>query len=772
MEIRDSVTRINIGGINTGKGKKYDKPVKTQSDSATIGLKSEKFMPAKAEMQKLSKTAQEMKLAMKYFPDSEAKEAIEYFIENGMENGTKAGFFKKILFFHHKVKDSGKVLERLKKGKPVYIENERNEYSQVDNLDALQVLDSLKGRGKNTILPNNQFDALKFLEKGVDENDGFYNPGFWGEKKVNSFDAYNALRTGEEIQVSIGEQSDLKAFSPADLTEANALYGEGKNTILPQDQFQALKYLEHGKKHKDGLYADGDKINAYDALQRLQEGEDVGINVGSKRNLIANDTGDLAEANAFYGRGGNTIMPDKDFKLFKYFEKGKDPDDGFLIKGEKANAYQALQVLQSGGSVSINIGYAKGMVVRTTQDMAELDAFNGSGNNTILPENQFDSMKSFDRLGAYRTSGGRKINAYQSLQEMQEGSFAYIKYLGFIERARTPEDIHELDALQASDVNDILPQDQYDNLQAIKPYLCETGSPGSPAISSYGALQKFQNGNPVHYRMTGGDFDECMSRKAGNIKDLPDALTRLENQQEYDKYSFSFPEYTDKTTKEMKKTPDILKKDIQEAKSNINKSKNDIDNSENDIDRAESDVKRGKKDLINAERDLCHAELMDDEVTEYGYHYGYNYSTGKYEYHYGQHEVDNEEKEEKMRQAKSDISDAKRKIRNAESRLSDAETDLRRARRRLKAGELKLSSGESIEQLFPGLKALIESLDGDKFASQKNELKAKLSEIAEIAEPCGEMIQKNFSRYSKLLNVMETRPGRPDGWIPPKPRME
>ncbi|MCD4786031.1 MAG: hypothetical protein K8T10_19600 [Candidatus Eremiobacteraeota bacterium] len=773
MEIRDSGARINIGGgINTGKRIKDEKSVKTKSDPVALCSKSEETMPESVETQKLSKTAQEMKSAMKYFPDSEAKEAIEYFSKNGMENGTEAGFFKKILFFHHKIKDSGKVLERLKKGKPVYIENERNGHSRVDNLDTLQVLDSLKGRGKNTILPDNQFDALKFLEKGVDENDGFYNPGFWGEKKVNSFDAYNALRTGEEIQVNIGEQSDLKAFSPADLTEANALYGEGENTILPQDQFQALKNLEHGEKEKDGLYVDGESVNAYDALQRLQEGENVGINVGSKSNLIAKDTGDLAEANAFYGQGENTIMPDKDFQLFKYFEKGKDPDDGFLIEGKKANAYEALQALQSGESVSINIGYVEGMVVRTTQDMAELDAFYGSGKNTILPENQFDSMKSFDQLGAYRTPGGRKINAYQSLQEMQGGSIAYIKYLGFIERARTPEDIHELDALEGKGVNDILPKDQYDNLQAIKPYLCESGSPTSLAISSYGALQKFQDGTPVHYRMEGGDFDELMSGKAGNINDLPDALTKLANQQEYDKYSFSFPEYEDKTAKEMKKTPDILKKDVQEAKSNIDKSKNDINDSKGNIDKAESDITRGKRDLRDAERDLLYAESMDDEVWEYGYDYGYNYSTGKYEYHFGQHQVENEEKVEEIRQAESDISDAERRIRRAKSQLSNAESDLESAKKRLEAGELRLSSGESIEQLFPSLRSLIESLDEDKFASQKDELQAKLSEMGEIAKPCGEEIQKNFSKYLKLLNVMESRPGRPDGWIPPEPRME
>lgn len=773
----DSVS-ANISGITMNRAIPVKKEEVRAGDIVSIGSTGEKTSPSRAEVMEkaLSKAAavksDDLKDSVKPFPDDQAQSAIDFFIENGMTNGTKAGVFKKFLFFHTRVKDSDEALSLLKKGKPVFIKNERNKYSPVDNLDNLQVLDSLKGRGENTILPDDQFSALRFLEKGPGEKDGLYNPGFFGKTRMNSYDAYYSLKRGEDIDINVDGKENLKARSPEDLAEANALYGEGKNTILPENQFDALKHFESGDDNNGGLFVSGDRVNAYDALQKLQKGEDVGVNTPQMKNLIARNPGDLPEADAFYGRGQNTVMPEKDFQLFKYFDKGKDGDDGFYVAGEKSNAYEALQRFQAGENAKVNIGDKTEMNVRDAADLAELDAFYGTETNTVMPDAHLDSMKYFDSTGAYRGNNFNQIDAYHALQVMQSGQPLAIENNGIKEKAYTPEDIHELDVLEGRGKNTILPQDQFDNLQAVKPYLFEKSGAGADKMSSYGALQKFQAGKPVVYAMTGGDFGENVSREAGNIDDLPDALTRLSNQQEYDKYRFSFPEYKDKTEKEMKKTPEILEADKKDARDGIDSSNREINHQEGKLSRAEHDLRNGKRDLDDAESDLSHARMMDDYKYEYGYHYGYNHQTGKHEYFYGRHRVENDEKQRKIRQAESDIDDAERKIRRAKDEISRAKRALEKAREQLQASELQLQMGGEIGLILPDLQSLMEGLNEGNFESEKSNLQAIFTQLNELAGPCGAKLQKNLTRQAKLLIVMDERPERPEGWTPPEPRME
>jgi len=852
MNIRPSDSSMNIAGVRSGKARvksKMDKGRKT--DTVSIGAGSEEQTPTKAELMEKSKPAKtpdSFEVHKKPYSDDEAKKAIQYFIDNGMENGTKSGFHRKILFFHFRVSSPDKVLDRLKKKKPVYIKNERNEYSRVDSKETLQVLDSLKGRGENTILAQDEFDALKFLEKGVDSDDGIYNPGFWGKTKVNSFDAYQVMRQGEIVEVNVGDKARLKVENLRNLAEANALYGQGKNTVLPQAQFDALKTLEKGKDENDGLYVDGERTNAYNALQNVKAGKTVGINIGKQANLIADDPQDLAEANVLYGGGHNTIMPDKDFQLFKYFDRGKDSNDGFYIEGNRSNAYEALQRFQDGKDVSLNIGDQEGLITGTPQDLAEadafygkgintimpdgdfqlfkyfdkgkdgndgfyidgrksnayqtlqrfqggknvsinigsreglkvwnakdmqeVDAFYGSGKNTILPQEQYDSMVYFDGLDSYRTSGSGHGNAYQALQEMQGGRAARIQHNGISERAYTPEDIHELDSLEGTGSNTILPQDQFDNLQDIKPYLYNGNRPDDKKMSAYGALQKFQKGNSIDYRIVGGDFSRLVFGEVDRIENLPDGLSRIENQQEYDKYQFSVPEYKEKTEKVMKKTPKILEKEKNQSKSNIKNAGDDIQSGKSDKSDAERRIRRAKSDLSDAEYDLRRARSMPENVDEYGYHYGYNSSNGKYEYHYGRHSVHNDEKDRKMRRARSDISDAKRKLRRSKSKLEEAQRAIKKAQDELRTAQIRLAAGEDITKLLPGLQALVGSINVENFSSLKEQLRADISKLVDTATPCGKDMQKNIDDSSILLKVMETRPERPEGWIPPTPRME
>ncbi len=775
MDIKRIETQLSTAPLTNIKiqEKKVDAPA--VQDTIAIASHSTDKQPTRSEILSQAKpTISEDPFVSekKPFSDEEAKKAIQYFIDHGMQNGKKAGFFKKILFIPISIKDPDKVLERIKNDKPVYLRNERNELSRVDSMDTLQVLDSLKGRGENTILKQDEFDALKFLEHGVDSDDGIYNPKFWGETKLNSYDAYKAMKDGKQLEVNIGEQKDLKAGNLRNMAEASALYGEGFNTILPQNQFDSLKYLEKGKDDNDGFYATGEKINAYQALQIAKEGGAVGINIDNRANLMASSTEDFAEANAFYGDGINTIMPDKEFKLFQYFEGGKDSDDGLYVNGSKANAYEALQKLQSGEGFSISVGNKSGLKVSNAGDLEEADAFYGSENNTILPPSHYDSMVYFDQGGDFVTKSGNPGNAYEALQAMQRGENAYINNHGIKECARTPEDIHELDALEGRGVNDILPQNQYDNLQRIKHYTCNGPSDSSEKISSYGTLQKFQDGEKVDYRMHGGDFSRSVYGKIDNIDNIPDALTKLANQQEYDKYKFSVPEYQEKSQKLNDKTPEILDRDINKSKNNINQANNDIDDSNRKINDAEHRIRRAKSDLDDAESDLRHARYMDDYVTEYGYHYGHNPQTGKYEYHYGSHRVENEEKKRKIRQAESDIDEAERKLRRAKSDKDSAERALSKAKTELQVAETRLAAGEDVSRILPELTSLINSVNNDNFSSLQRELKDKIAQLSERAKPCGSDLRSNLSDCGTLMKVMEERPERPNGWVVPYPRLE
>lgn len=783
----------NVSGVSLSRTSAKKAP-EVKSDVSGIDSQVEKFTPSRSESTEKTMTATKAEAfteAPKPFTEDEAKKALEYFMKNGMDNGSKAGLFKKSLLFHSQIKTPDEALSMLKNKKPVYIKNEQNKYSRIDNMDNLQVLDSLKGRGENTILPQNQFDALRFLEKGPGEKDGLYNPGFLSKAKVNSYDAYYAMRKGEEIDVNVGGQTGLRTHSPDDLAEVNALYGEGKNTILPDNQFEAIKYFDGGDDQNGGFFVKKKRLNAYDALQLLQEGKDVRINTPSQKNLTARSAEDLAEADAFYGRGQNTIMTDKEFKLFQYFDKGKDGDDGFYVAGGKSNAYGALQQFQAGSGAQVNIGDKHGMTVKGTEDMAELNAFYGNEDNIIMSEAHMDSMKYFDGVEGYRGSDGGKINAYEALQLMQDGKAARIKNNGITERVYTPEDVHELDALEGRGKNTILPQNQYDNLQTIKPFLYESGGYGNYGkMSAYGALQKFQAGDSVTYTMQGGDFGGSVSRRMENIDDIPDALTRLANQQEYDKYKFSDVEYRDKTLNELNKTPEKVEDDRNEAESNIDDSERKISRQEDNIRDSEDDLERGRRDFRRAEHDLHRAEMMPDfieiEDPPHGGHGGHGGGHGDHGPggpgggHGGpggpdkpeRRRVENEEKRRRIHEARREMDYAMRKIRDAEEEISEARDAIRDAEREIEVSQYRINMDDAISSALPGFEALISGLSDGDFESKKEAIESKLAYIKNLADSCGDSLQGNLYRQSKLLDVMTTRPDRPEGWVPPEPRME
>jgi hypothetical protein len=693
---------------------------------------------------------------------------LRHFIDNGMNDESQPGVYKKHLaFLPAKISEPEKALKKLDKNGSLYVMNERNNFSKISSHKDLEVLDQLMGAGESKSLSEPQYNALTFLKEGKDEDDGITTPGFFTGKTLNTYDTYKRLEKGKTTRVNIGDRERLEAKKIDDLVTINVLYGGGENTILPENERDALLYLEKGKDSDDGLYVKGKRspVNSYDAFQELQDNKKVSVNIGHMEKLVAKDTEDLAEINSFYGEEKNTVLTDREYKAFKYLEKGKSKENGFYDAEGLTNAYYALQTIQDGTGTMVNIGNKTNLMAKTTQDIVEIDTFYGSGENTILPEDQFQSFKYFDKLGNFQ--------AYEALNDMQEGKPVVINHKGISDVLRNPENVKELDSLEGRGVNTILPDDQYKNLQDMKQYFCQSESQPSGKMSSYGALQKFKTGEPVDFSMTGGDFDRPLMDKLGKIEDIPKGLQKIANQKEYDKYRFTVPEYKDKAEKENKKSPGLIKKDQEQAKTGIAKQKNNIEYARYSIDMAESDRERGERDKKDAEDDLRKAKRMPDTVWEYGYHYGHNPQTGSYDYHYGYHNANNDDKDRAIRKAKRDISDAESKIRRAERELREAQNKLESSQNALKREEVRLANGIKIDQeMIPELMSIYSSINAEHFNEIKDSLAGVIAQLTDTAKYCGENVRENIDNQGKLLAIMDERPERPAGWTPPEPRWE
>lgn len=560
MDIRNIATSGNVIHITpahlnkTGdiKGSTGDSKIQAQDISDISGKESSERVKDK--------------FVRKPYSEGENRKALEHLKEHGMEGATDAGLFKKGWFSHSRI-SVDKAMEMLKEGKSVKVKNERGKYSEIQSFEALQELDALKGRGNNTILPGNQFDALKFLEHGRDGDDGLFDPGFFGDKKINS----------------------------------------------------------------------------YDALQRMNEGDKLEVNIGAQEKLSANSPQDLAEMDSFYGSGKNTVMSDGQYDSMVYFNKMGD-EGGYYVGKE-------------------------------------------------------------DR---------EKTDAYTALQEMQAENPVYIKNKGKSSRIKLPQDVAELDALEGRGINTILPWDQFEAIQSLSDGFYRDEQRVAGNISAYEALQVLQDGKVVEYRLKGGDFGETIDQDIGFLEKLPDAELRVKNQREYDKYKFSFPEYQEKTGKIFKKTPELTDKAL---------------------DKAEGEYKRASNMPTQIRERYT--------TTEYGYYYGYNPSSSKWEYHYGPNTVTkyrwvhNYERDRKM-------SSAQNKVHNA----------------------------ERVQDKIPQLRTQLKEINKDNFNEKKQELEEILIEMERCAAKTDSKLRKNIKRIKSLLRVMVDRPERPQGWTPPYPRVQ
>jgi hypothetical protein len=129
-----------------------------------------------------------------------------------------------------------------------------------------------------------------------------------------------------------------------------------------------------------------------------------------------------------------------------------------------------------------------------------------------------------------------------------------VKYNGVKETAISPRNIQELDALEGRQTNNILPKEQYDLLQKFKNAL----SSDDEYITGFKGLQSLKCGDKIYYNFTGGDFGENLQVGMRSLSDLSNVDMLVNNQKEFDKYQLPVDEYLQKTTLLIDQTPPVM----------------------------------------------------------------------------------------------------------------------------------------------------------------------------------------------------------------------
>ncbi len=157
------------------------------------------------------------------------------------------------------------------------------------------------------------------------------------------------------------------------------------------------------------------------------------------------------------------------------------------------DAYESLQFLLR---ERLNVGVKlKGKEYLTKQliNLQELNALQGDLNNTILPAKEFESIQFFNQQKLLQSQDGKALDAYESFQEMKEGRPVSIASDGRKAAVRSAADMHELNSLEFTKQNTILPDQDYNVLQ----FWQKAGYrvDGIQSSRAYEALQQIQANN-------------------------------------------------------------------------------------------------------------------------------------------------------------------------------------------------------------------------------------------------------------------------------------
>lgn len=279
------------------------------------------------------------------------------------------------------------------------------------NLTEVQELNALKGDGNNTILPDLEFRALRHFDSQMKK----------GDKAVDAFEAVQSMRKGQAVGIqSYGRQAQIS--TPTDAHQLYSLEITGKNTILPQGQYDLLQYWQ-----QNGGYGNG---RAYEALQSLERGGEFEVH-SAGRLAPARSYQDLTDLAAF--EGPNNPFPDTVPKgrrdRLEYFQSTHPK--AFRVGNREGRAYEGYRQLRDGHAFEVRAGGVFNLV-EGDQDLHELDALLGRRVNDILPKDQYDLLH---HLGDNSRPEGMVVNgawanSYQTLQAFQKGQNVSYQFVG------------------------------------------------------------------------------------------------------------------------------------------------------------------------------------------------------------------------------------------------------------------------------------------------------------------------------------------------------
>lgn len=263
-----------------------------------------------------------------------------------------------------------------------------------------QELNALKGDLKNTILPENEFTAMRYFD-GAFRN---------GDKAIDAFEALQNMHNGKPVGTELYGRS-ARVESATDVHELYSLEVSGKNTILPQQQYDLLQYWQQHGGYKDG--------RAYEALQQLQKHGSFDIR-SAGRWAPASSYQDMIDLAAFEGQDNpfpDTVPRELRDRL-EYFQ-GTSPL-AFRVGNREGRAYEGYRQLRDGNGVEVKAGGVWNLVL-DGQDLHELDAMLGRRVNDILPKSQYDLLHHLgdESRPEGLTHGGQRLNSYQALQAFQ-----------------------------------------------------------------------------------------------------------------------------------------------------------------------------------------------------------------------------------------------------------------------------------------------------------------------------------------------------------------
>ena len=659
--------------------------------------------------------------------------------------------------------DADGALQRLREGKEVRVPSSIPGLSDtLDNFRDLQILDTIKGTAANPVLTEDMSRSLRVLESGRQAADGFY-----GDTKtmkaggqMTALDAVESLFWDREPVGISRNNHGYTAESLSNVQELNALKGDGINTILPDGQFQSLQLFDRNNLIETASMTED--LDSYEALQAMHRGE--GVRVASRRRkALALEPEDMRELRAFEFSQENDILDSREFNLLNYW----DHNGGYSVDkdGQSDHAYEALQALQRGDQFDIRSQgrQAPASSYQDLQDLATFEAPEAGFPNTV-PAEDFDRLTYFqgarEAEGQNTTRvGSREGRAYEGYRELRDGDPFLVNAGGVWNRVTGSQSLHDLDALLGRGVNDILPQEQYDLLKLLADAPVGEGlSLNGDRLNSYASLQQFRNGGGLTYDFNGGDFGDRLYIDTPNIESLDDSLKLLQDQREYDRYSYTVGEWQDKMQRQAEDTPEL-------ARDNLRYGQSELRDGENKLSRGESDLRRGRSDLSDAESDLRRARWdlsaaysMPSTTTEYRTECD---DSGcdrvPYESHNYQRDWAISRAQSDIRRAQSDISDAERDISRARSLISEAHSDISRAHGLIR-------EAESLIGVLGGYQDTLGRVNDANYSETLAKIEATLAQMKSLSNISS--LTRNLNRQGQLIDNM-SRPARPEGYVVP-----